>query len=328
MVTNSQSDRAQFVVRDKCIACHSPDCITLDRGSFSTGLVRQFLDEDPWGVSPVPSLDDANWEFVKCGSCGQMFHKRILTPEWNEIRFRDWTSGSAIREFERQRGLDTPRFHFEKTRCAVEHVLRVERLTRGLRGENAIRLVDLGCGWGDFISLAAEFGIRACGIERSPDRQQFSSDHGLTVFEDLKSAREAVPEGFHAATMFQVLEHLDHPLETLLAIHECMVPEGVLVLEVPNCEGTMGIKSRSDYHNINPLDHLNAFTPQTLTQIAARAGFRVIRSPTVQVTPDFKRVVKRELRRVASLIMKPGTHLASLIMKPGTHQYFRKVERV
>jgi 2-polyprenyl-3-methyl-5-hydroxy-6-metoxy-1,4-benzoquinol methylase len=317
MMTHAQSDRAQFVVRDKCIACHSPDCITLDRGSFSTGLVRRFLDEDPWGVSPFPSLDDADWEFVKCERCGQMFHKHILTNEWNNIRFRDWMSESAMREFDRQRGLDTPRYHFEKARLAAEHVLRVERLTRRLRGENAIRLADIGCGWGEFVSLAAEFGIQACGIERSPDRQRFMRDRGLTVFEDLKSAREALPEGVHVATMFQVLEHLDHPLEMLLEIHELMLPDGILVLEVPNCEGTVGIKSRSDYHNIHPLEHINAFTPQTLTQIAARAGFRAISSPIVQVTADFKRVVKREIRRVASLIMKPGTH-----------QYFRKVERV
>lgn len=311
------SPRAEFVVRDKCIACGSPACISLDQGSFSTGRIRQFIDADPWGVSPFPSLDDANWEFVKCVNCGQMFHKRILTPEWNEIRFRDWMSASAIREFAQRRGLDSFQQRFERARCAVQHLLAFERLTRGLRGEDAIRLVDFGCGWGEFISLAAEFGIQACGIERSPDRQQFIRDHGQTVFDDQKSASAYVPEGFHVATLFQVLEHLDHPLETLLEIHELIVPDGLLVLEVPDCEGKSAIKSESEYRDLHPLEHINAFTPQTLTQIAARAGFALIPTPIVQVTSDFKRVVKRELRRVASLIMKPGTH-----------QYFRKIKRV
>jgi len=243
-----------------------------------------------------------------------MFHKQILTNEWNEIRFRDWMSASAIREFERRNGLDTPSFRFEKTRSSVEHVLRIERMTRPLRGERAVRLVDFGSGWGEFISVATEFGFEACGVERAPDRQQFSREHGRTVFPDPESARGSVPEGFHAVTMFQVLEHLDHPLETLLSLREIMVPGGILVIEVPNCEGILGIKTRSDYRDIHPLEHINAFTPRSLSQMAERAGFRGIRPQIVHVTSDFKRVVKREAKRVASLFTKPNTH-----------QYFKRI---
>ena len=140
---------------------------------------------------------------------------------------------------------------------------------------------------------------------------------GLTLFDDQKSAAASVPNGFHIATLFQVLEHLDHPMETLLSIRELMVPHGILILEVPNCEGTVGIKNINDYRLVDPLEHINAFTPQSLTQFAARAGFRRIRTPIVQVTSSFKRVLKREARRIASIIRKPDTN-----------QYFQKVEAV
>jgi hypothetical protein len=48
--------------------------------------------------------------------------------------------------------------------------------------------------------------------------------------------------------------------------------------------------------------------------MAGRAGFRPIRPPTVHVTSDFKKVVKRELKRVAKYMMKPQTE-----------QYFEKI---
>jgi 2-polyprenyl-3-methyl-5-hydroxy-6-metoxy-1,4-benzoquinol methylase len=242
-----------------------------------------------------------------------MFHKRILTDEWNEIRFREWVSAAAIREFDQRYGLDTPAYHFEKARYSVEHIVRIERMTRALRNAGSVRLVDFGSSWGKFILLASEFGFEACGIERAPEVRQFARDQGQTVFPDPESARLSVPEGFHATTLFQVLEHVDHPLETLRALREIMVPGGILVIEVPNCEGIAGIKTPSDYRNIHPLEHINAFTPRTLQQIAERAGFRRIRPEIVHVTSDFRRVLKREVKRVASWIMKPSTH-----------QYFRR----
>ena len=314
MVTNTQSERAQFVVRDHCITCGSQDCVTLDQGSYTAGVAGRFLAEDPWGVSPLPSLEGTAWEYVQCRQCGQMFHKRILTPEWNEIRFRDWMSDSAIREFERINGLDTPRYRFEKTRTTVEHIVRIERMTRPLRGEAAVRLVDFGSGWGECISIASEFGFQAYGIERAPDRQRSSIGRGLTVFPDLQSAREAGVNGLHAVTLFQVLEHLDHPLETLLSLHDILVRGGILVVEVPNCEGIVGLNTRADYAGIHPLEHINAFTPRSLIEIAGRARFRPIRPPTVHVTSDFKKVVKRELKRVVRYMMKPRTE-----------QYFEKI---
>jgi 2-polyprenyl-3-methyl-5-hydroxy-6-metoxy-1,4-benzoquinol methylase len=243
-----------------------------------------------------------------------MFHKRILTNEWNEIRFRDWMSESAIREFERKHSHDTPAVRFESARGAVEHVLRIERMSRSLRGEEAVRLIDFGSGWGEFISVATDFGFQACGIERSDDRQQFSRQHGCSVFPDLTSARETFAKGFHAATLFQVLEHLDNPLETLVTLHKSLVPGGILVLEVPNCLGILGIKTRSNYYDIHPLDHINAFTPKSLSRLAERAGFGRISPAIVHVTSDFKRVVRREVKRVASLIMQPSTN-----------QYFKRL---
>ena len=59
-----------------------------------------------------------------------MFHNRLLTPWWQEIRFREWMSEDAIREFERMKGLNSPMRLFEKGVGFARHALRIERMTR------------------------------------------------------------------------------------------------------------------------------------------------------------------------------------------------------
>ena len=136
-----------------------------------------------------------------------------------------------------------------------------------------MRVLDYGCGWGEFLVMSKMLGLEAYGIERSPDRQSFLSNRGVTAFPDLGAAVKAVGRSYHASTLFQVLEHLEDPLDVLKQFYDAMVPGAVLVIEVPNCEGIEGIRDQSDYYNIHPLEHINCFTPKSLQLSRPGLGF-------------------------------------------------------
>ena len=106
-------------------------------------------------------------------------------------------------------------------------------------------------------------------------------------------------EPFHAITLFEVLEHLDEPATILKQLAERLMSGGILILETPDCKGVTGIKTRKDYELINPLDHINAFTHETLISIAERQGFRHIkkRGPA-HVTAERIRVLKGEAKHL------------------------------
>jgi hypothetical protein len=308
-----RSGRAGFVAREHCVACRSRDLVTLDSGRFSDEPVRGFLEQDPWGVSPLPFLQDHPWEYVRCAGCGQAFHKWLLTPEWQHVRFTEWMSEDSIREFEAAHGMDAPAWMFGAATGLVKHVLSLEAMTRAVRGGGPVRVLDFGCGWGDFLATAGQFGFQAFGVDRDPDRRRAASARGVVVFPDLDEAGKDIGGGYHAVTLFQVLEHLEEPFETLAALGEWMVDGAVLVLEVPNCEGVVGIKSRSDYYNAHPLEHINCFTPTSLRAIATRAGFTPVRPAIAHVTTSPGKVLKGEAKRWARAVLSPGTH-----------QYFRR----
>jgi 2-polyprenyl-3-methyl-5-hydroxy-6-metoxy-1,4-benzoquinol methylase len=298
------TERAHFTNRTGCIGCGSTNLQLISSGAYDADPLHGFLSNDPWGESPVPFLRGLSWCYVKCAVCDLAFHQKILTPEWNQRNFERWMSAEAIAEFERTR--NTPQVAFERAAHFMKHVLRIEYLTRGLHSGDRTRVLDFGCGNGDFIAQARAFGFDALGVDRSAARRR--NNRG-TVFESISDVKEPV----HAITLFEVLEHLDDPRAILVALAPLLVPGGVLVLETPDCTGVTGISSVHDYAQIHPLQHINGFTPQTLRQFAERLGFRATNKPIAHVTCDPKRVAKDEIKRMLPFAVPQRTQ-----------QYFRK----
>jgi SAM-dependent methyltransferase len=301
------SAKARFVERRRCLCCGSEELEEIAGGLFSDSPLREFIENDPWGESPLPYIAEERWSFVRCSACSLKFHRRILSPEWNEVRFSDWMTQSAIEDFEDAHA--SPNQHFDRARSHVQHVLRLETQTRSFRGNDPVRVLDYGCGWGAFLAICRQFGFVAVGVDRSAARRQ--GGQGVEIFpelDDLDHAPEAA-RGFHAITLFEVLEHLDDPLAVLRQLSRHLVVGGILVLETPNCEGVAGIETEADYRRIHPLDHINGFEPDTLRGIAARAGFAPIRQTVAHATCDPLSVLKSELKRFARPLVRPSTRV-------------------
>jgi SAM-dependent methyltransferase len=236
----------------------------------------------------MPVLQDHRWSLVRC-RCGQKFHRFILSPHWNEIRFSRWMSAAALHEFEELHPDNSAQAH-------VQHVLRLQDL--GVR-----RVLDFGCGYGEFLQMANLFGLEAVGVDRSSARR---GGAGITIHAEL----DEVSGTFDAITMFEVLEHLDAPLEILECLRERLPSGGLMIVETPDCTGVTGITSEQDYRLIHPLDHINAFTPASLVSIMDRAGFEVIPKRAAFVTTWLARVAK--------------TSVKARLNRPSTQLYFRK----
>jgi 2-polyprenyl-3-methyl-5-hydroxy-6-metoxy-1,4-benzoquinol methylase len=241
-----------------------------------------------------------------------MFHKRIIAPEWEETLFSKWMSRAAIEEFEERVGANSTRNRFEKGRTNTRHVLRLDKLTSALRTNDPMRILDFGCGWGDFLSAATRFGAEAYGIDADPDRRRAGGEKDLIVFPSLGEMDSNLRGTFHVVTLFQVLEHLPAPLSILEELAEWLMPGGILILETPDCAGVSDVRTLEDYRAINPLSHINAFTPKSLEAIARQAGFCPIFPGVAHATTSPVQVVKTEIKRIIGRFL-PAT----------TDQYFR-----
>jgi SAM-dependent methyltransferase len=278
------TELATFTRRDSCIGCGAHNLAVLSSGSFEDEPLRGFIEKDPWGENPLPSLAGASWEYVQCRGCDLTFHRKVLSPEWEKRKWERWVSADAIAEFERLH-VDP----FDRGVHFTHRALEIERLTRG---NGRIAVLDFGCGDGQFLEQCRMYGFDAVGVDRSTPRAEKNRARIHADLSELQGMK------FHAVTLFEVLEHLAQPRQVLEALKPLLAPGGILLLETPNATGVTGIKSRHDYLMIHPLDHINGFTPRTLRDFAERLGFKAIKAPVSHVTTNTVKVAKGEVRRV------------------------------
>ncbi|MGR3662094.1 MAG: class I SAM-dependent methyltransferase [Paracoccaceae bacterium] len=297
---NKTSPEAQFDTRTKCITCESEKLRILSSGRYTEEPLHGILCNDP-----VPSLRNASWTFVQCEDCDQKFHRDILNDEWQDIQYNRWITKEAIEQFYKEKGAIGFEKEFKVGKHAYERMLLLEKLTRDIRGDEPVRVLDFGCGEGLFLATCACSGFETVGVEFSTEREE---NRRVDFYSNLDQvAKLFEPASFDAITLFQVLEHLAHPLEVLRELSRFTKKGGVLILETPDCESVTDIKTRRDVDLIGPLGHINAFTAASQERIAKEVGFKRISPSVVQCTSDMARVYKREARRYLQPFLKRTT---------------------
>jgi O-antigen chain-terminating methyltransferase len=132
--------------------------------------------------------------------------------------------------------LDYARFE-ERFRGAENYISKNQEfylpLFRGCR-----RVLDLGCGRGEFLQLVSGEGVTAIGVDTDPDAIAACLEKGLVVEQrDLFEYLAAQPdESFDGIFCSQVVEHLtpDKISELVRLAAQKLGPNGILAVETPN----------------------------------------------------------------------------------------------
>lgn len=293
--------RVELRERERCPCCGSSRYELIWGGRFSDPDVRAFLAEFHYSADVAAALGDERFELVRCVDCELGYHRRILSPRWLSILYSDWIDSAQIEHFERRvRPSSAADDAFERARQHTKHVLRLKALLPSLDGR-APRLLDFGCGDGHFLALASLYGFVAFGVDFSTTRAARSARSGVTIVQSLEAYDALGGAPLDAISLFETLEHVDEPLGLLRALARRLRPGGVLIVEVPNCAGIERPDTLERFHAVQPLEHINAFCPDTLEALVARAGFRRIERPAAHVTTRRRDVARTEASRFVRL---------------------------
>ena len=99
------------------------------------------------------------------------------------------------------------------------------------------RILDIGCGGGLFLSLLKAQGAQVTGIELSDSRACYAqTKHGLEIYKiPIESGfwqRERAGH-FDAVTLWDVIEHVNYPFQTLQCAANVLKPGGSLLIDTP-----------------------------------------------------------------------------------------------
>jgi SAM-dependent methyltransferase len=160
-----------------------------------------------------------------------------------------------------------------KKRLRQRHYqLRCREVYSAVGGEG--RLLDIGCGTGEFLVALLKSGSwQAIGIDINPYAVQTASRRGLDVRLGDLSDLEFPAKSFDAVTIWEAIEHLPNPMQTIEDIGRLLRPGGYLFLSTPNGDSLQARFWRKYWVGWDVPRHLQVFTPQVLCHLLEGNGF-------------------------------------------------------
>jgi 2-polyprenyl-3-methyl-5-hydroxy-6-metoxy-1,4-benzoquinol methylase len=157
-----------------------------------------------------------------------------------------------------------------------------------LLGEsNGGRLLDVGCGDGEFLNRMRNEGWSVDGVDF--DRQAIENanrKYGMKLQCGSITTPGFAEASFDAITLYHVIEHVPDPLEVFFECHRLLKPGGCLVMATPNAESLGHRTFGNCWRGLEPPRHLQLFSPRTLAECARRARLEVVRAYSTAANAD------------------------------------------
>lgn len=149
---------------------------------------------------------------------------------------------------------------------------KARRLAHLLPGK---RVLDFGCGRGDFLEAMRHLGFESWGVETQEEvvavLRSAWGRRVATKLEDLP----ATPGYFDGVTLWHVLEHLEEPREVLLRLSSLTKVGGYLFLALPNWDSWERRLFGDRWFHLDVPRHRQQFGPQTLVRLLSGTGWSV-----------------------------------------------------
>lgn len=255
-----------FIKRESCPICDSDDHQTIFHSPMDQGEIYTFINQFHEGRIPFEVLQSAPYQLLLC-KCGFVWQKYVLNDDYMKKFYTEWIPSNI--SLAKRTEADLSFFENLAKNLAF--------LKKQITSEGIPTCLDYGMGWGNWAITAMSFGFESFGYEISEERKIYASKHGVTIIEDLETCEKK----FDLINAEQVLEHIQNPKQTLSLLASKLNKDGILQIAVP--DSTIEIQQIKKQRwvprkgAIQPLDHINSFTPSTLVYMLKKNGFQLIK---------------------------------------------------
>jgi len=132
------------------------------------------------------------------------------------------------------------------------------------------KLIDVGCGNGAFVHTARAGNWEAYGIDLDFHVNEIHWCYQRDI-EHLPPLD--IMYGAKVITMYDVIEHLLKPVDTLTKLRDCLIPQGLLVIVAPDFSSGDAYNQGLDWKHVRPVQHIYMIKPQIMIGILKGLGF-------------------------------------------------------
>jgi 2-polyprenyl-3-methyl-5-hydroxy-6-metoxy-1,4-benzoquinol methylase len=157
-------------------------------------------------------------------------------------------------------------------------------------------LLDVGCGSGANLKIAAQLGWNVTGLEIDPAAVKVARSLGLNIIEGDYRKLAQITESFDCIVCSHVLEHVYNPLEMLTLITKLLRPGGLLLLSLPNAHSHVRYQFGADWRGLEAPRHISVPTLQEVVALLYQLGYVTILQTDVfnLTSPESNKIAKRE----------------------------------
>jgi len=238
------------------------------------------IESNPGEACPVCSekrfvlvnLGSGNSCLVRCLGCGLAYRNPSISQDelsrrFHEVYYNPDGEMEYLKNMEEWFFLESGQY---------QYALNFIKEEGGLNGKSVL---EVGCGYGRFLSECRKCGALITGVDPHPRAVASAKryyDIDIIGKEIEEAAREnLVPAGsFDFIFTFEVLEHIKNPGAFLSVLRGLLKPGGLLFISTPNLSFYFLVKNTGWFIESYP-EHLTFFEISTLRDTLGRYGFKV-----------------------------------------------------
>lgn len=136
------------------------------------------------------------------------------------------------------------------------------------------KLLDIGCATGTFLGYMQPYGFECYGIEPGENAAEFGRQtYGVDILTGTLEDSNFPDDMFDMVTLWDVLEHVADPRETLLEVARILKPNGTLIVSLPNPTAFDATLFGAYWVGWERPRHLTLYSPKLLQALLAETGF-------------------------------------------------------
>ena len=224
--------------------------------------------------------------YSKCKKCRMIYCENM----WDDVTLRNVYENTIDHSKSKDMMLSIEK-RLYLTRIWI-NILRILKLSGKEKLED-LKIIDYGCGWGDFLDVAQGFGVSVTGYDGNSKKIELPKERGHKIANNLDELKSFAP--VDVFVMLSVLEHLQDVNFIMHLAKELLKPDGLLVFLVmdyrPKYIKRNFIRLKSNLpaltKNLNPVEHVNVYDYKSAMATLKNYSFDLISSGHVLYLTDF-----------------------------------------
>ncbi|PHR49834.1 MAG: hypothetical protein COA32_01485 [Fluviicola sp.] len=191
---------------------------------------------------------------VRCNSCSFVFSQAIPSSEELEKCYQGYGRNDYLSP------ITIKRYH--------------ELLDKMEPFRKTNKILDVGCGIGYFLEVAKERGWEIYGTEFTDKAVDICERKGIKMQKGVLAVDNYKAEEFDVITSFEVIEHINNPIEELNHFYQLLRKGGLVYVTTPNFNSVLRYRLKENYNVIAYPEHLSYYTPKTIKKVFETTGFQ------------------------------------------------------